>query len=1770
MILENGIIPPNNNFEKVNPKIPIKKWNIAFPLETMPWPTQGIRRISVNSFGVGGTNAHIILDDAYNYLKLRGIEALHNTVASPPTADEIRERINRLENGEGTKTASNGTAEGEISETTNGHTETAVETKNGETVNGSHTNGAHNGETSESSASTNPYIFSLSSFDEGGVRRNAEQLATHLKNLMVKSQPPLTQEKAMTYLSDLAYTLSKNRDVFPWRSYAVGSTLSDLASALASEHDLAKAVRVRSPPKIGFVFTGQGAQWYAMGRELQVYPVFRNSLENATQYMRSLGAEWSLVEELGRDKASSQVNQPWLSHPACVAIQVALTDLLDSWGVLPTRVVGHSSGEIAAAYAAGRLSQEAAWKTAYFRGVVSAKQLGVKGAMMAVGLQADVLQTHIDEVNASMPGELVIACYNSPANHTVAGDETKVDALQENLTKAGGIFARKLNVLNAYHSAHMREVADEYLASLGDLNIGDVKTSAGSKGVELFSSVTGQRVTETHLGAQYWVDNMVSPVRFHEALSSMCFSRISQGQASLKMNSNAENIFADTVLEIGPHSALRSAIKETLTGKISASLFNYLPVLNRTAPGLLTVFEAIGFLTTRGTPVNIQEVNNSRDNFAPISTGSEQRKPRMLTDLPPYVFNHTERNCYESRLSRNFRLRRQPRHDLFGAPVNDWNKETPRWRHIIRVSEQPWLKDHVVTNLIIYPGVGYLAAVIEASRQIADPAQTITGYRMRDISLKRALVVPETKEGVEIALSLTRKDEASLQGSSIWKRFAITSYDPLADDWVEHCTGYIAIDYATPDGPIDAGREGREEAAQSARALKTARERCAAPVDIDRTYEELVTAGLSFGPLFKNLSGVSVTGSRGGEALGTITVPDIVQVMPKKFTHEHIIHPATMDSFLHLFLASVIDMTGAKTLDRAMVPTFMKDVWISASISKKPQETYLGHGRSSLLAFDKFQSDVTIWDGASEQALMSIQGIRATPLETTDTAAHDKRKLCHNVVTALDPDLLTKESLGDVGLTGEQDTADYRDWINKLQLATVLRVTDALKELNDSGVDATKFEGHFVRYHDWMTQVKEWLDVDQIRAMKLSQWTELNENPEKKAELFEYVSNFNPEGELAMRMGENIIKVIKNEEDPLRLMFGIDDLLDRVYGALVGLGDLPAYTRAYLDVVRQSSSDLRILEVGAGVGSSTAAVLECLAPITTAKDGTVEIESHVSQYTFTDISAGFFEKAREKFKSYASIMEFKTFNAENSGSTQGLELGSYDYIFAGNVVHATQDLRKTLTNIRHLLKPGGKLVLQEGVRQDNMWSSIAFGQLPGWWLGVEPERRWSPWISVPQWNTVLQDSGFSGISLNLEDRVDPELHAQSLLIADAAGFNEGVNGNSSSSLWQHTLVVSSQPGGSDLAKSLSEHLQREFAIPDCTVVHYLDLVKTDVSQYTCVSVVELEREILAAPSKDEFENIRQLIATCGAMLWVTGNTTNNPNLNLVTGLTRTVRWERDVDEANLVLLSIEDSDLAQEPLLSAITRLFKQQFVDHLPVEKINGEYTLLPSGGFASHRLVDADSANDYLTTRMTNPQAEMKPLGEAGRPVKLATASPGQLNMLQFVTDEVYSTPLKPTQVEVDIRAVGMNFRDLMIAMGEHMAYSIGGEAAGVITRVGSKVTRLTAGDRVVFLSGLEDSGCFQTLGRVDQSVTVKMPDGCSFESVAGLPCVYSTVIYGLENAARLQKGETVLIHAAAGGVGQAAINYAKYIGAEIFATVSSPEKREVSSFLLANMYK
>lgn len=450
-MLEKGSILPNIHFDRPSKRIPFDSWNIQVPTDVVSWPQDRLKRVSINSFGYGGTNAHTIIDDADQFLSGYSGYQDWQLVENRVDPDE-RERL---------------------------------------------------------------FVFSAP--DESALRRMIQRFDDYLSTKASNAGLQNPFERNL-FLDRLSYTLSNRRSKFSWKASATGTTIAKLQEALSTANS-ALIKRTPDSARLAFVFTGQGAQWAKMV-ELMSYQVFSDSVHEADDYLRThLGSDWSVITELQRDKGESNVHLARISQPLCTVLQIALVELLTSWNIEPAGVVGHSSGEIAAAYCYGALSREDAWTVAYWRGKICSelKQDAphVKGAMMAVGLSSEVAEEYIGNVKT---GKIVVACINSPSSVTISGDESGIDNLQK-LLSTDAVFCRKLVVENAYHSHHMELIAEKYLEKISTISTSEAAVTKNNR-VKMASSVTGELISgPTELGPPYWVKNFVSPVRFSDAVT---------------------------------------------------------------------------------------------------------------------------------------------------------------------------------------------------------------------------------------------------------------------------------------------------------------------------------------------------------------------------------------------------------------------------------------------------------------------------------------------------------------------------------------------------------------------------------------------------------------------------------------------------------------------------------------------------------------------------------------------------------------------------------------------------------------------------------------------------------------------------------------------------------------------------------------------------------------------------------------------------------------------------------------------------------------------------------------------------------------------------------------------------------------------------------------------------------------------------------------------------------------------------------------------------
>lgn len=742
-----------------------------------------------------------------------------------------------------------------------------------------------------------PKLFILSSHEQGGTERTSENLIEYLEK---RSDSGNADDSR--FLGRLAFTLSEGRSRLPWKSFQIASSTEELISSLKQQ--TSRPQRSNRDPSMGFVFTGQGAQWWAMGRQLLCYPVFKANIQQADQYLRSLGSQWSLLEELLADEKNSRINESAISQPACTALQVALVDLLGNWNIRPSVVIGHSSGEIAAAYAKKAISKEAAWKIAYHRGRLSST-LRSNGAMLAVALGEEGVEKFL---RTNLDGITVIACINSPSSVTLSGDAAAISQIQSMLEERK-VFNRKLLVQTAYHSPHMRAISPAYISSLEGLEPQPENTD-----VLMFSSVTGSLVGNAQLGdPQYWASNMISPVKFTIAMQAALDYRLNR-------RGTARNLpFLTTLVEVGPHSALQGPIREILSSKENEKLnVSYMSILSRKGDAVRTALDAVGRLLQQGYPANVAKANNPTDSFDDAT---------LLIDLPPFAWNHGQRFWYESSAFRAYRLRGLPRHDLVGVRSEHSSDLEPSWKNYLRIEEMPWIEHHKVQDTVLYPLSGMIVMAVEAIKQIADQTREIEGFHIRDVSFETAMVVP-AEGGLETKLQFRPWRHGSRLPDAFWEEFTVSSRTTQGN-WTKHCEGLISIQYNEKANPIffnEHDAEAKRYRDEYIRISTAGLEQH----DPKQLYAHLRELAFQFGPTFLSLVQVS-TGHY--EAHCVTEVTDTKTDMPENAESPHTIHPATLDGFIQMIMpASIPSGSWPK---KAKLPRFLEIMYISNKFNPK-------------------------------------------------------------------------------------------------------------------------------------------------------------------------------------------------------------------------------------------------------------------------------------------------------------------------------------------------------------------------------------------------------------------------------------------------------------------------------------------------------------------------------------------------------------------------------------------------------------------------------------------------------------------------------------------------------------------------------------------------------------------------------------------------------------------------------------------------------------------
>ncbi|KAH6656006.1 hypothetical protein BKA67DRAFT_515368 [Truncatella angustata] len=762
--------------------------------------------------------------------------------------------------------------------------------------------------------------------------------------------------------ADAAYTLGTKRSHLPVRGFLLaGHTLhKDL-----SIDNLRLPIEGKSYSKfpLAFVFTGQGAQWAQMGFELmEEFPSFRRSIQRLDSALQTLphAPTWTLQGAILEPAETSTINQASRSQPVCTAIQIALIQLLAQWGIHPSTVLGHSSGEIAAAYAAGHISSEQAIAFAYYRGYVVAKSKMV-GAMMAAGLGQAEATAKIEELGLST--KIRVACVNSPSSTTISGDVDGINLFKEALD-SNGTFARLLKTDGkAYHSHHMTVVGDEYenLLESAMLHLEDGPLLRSD--VRFISSVTGN-VFHDSFGPDYWRRNLESPVLFSSAV-----------EQTIKIGSYH-------MVEIGPHSALELPIKQIRSHlNINESKAHYGSVLSRGKNSITTVLNLIGDLYLHGHEISFKSVNFIDSSIPKRKVSGYQGT--FLNDLPNYRWNYDDVVFNEPRASVEWRTRKHKRHDLLGSMVLGDGGLIKTWRNILKSKDVPWIEGHKLDHTTVFPAAGYIAMAIEAISQITqNTSPSKPGFIIRDVKILKAFPLPQEENSPGTELFTTLHPVESETGT--WHQFTISTFD-LGQATI-HSSGLIKLDEATTSIKRSLGVD----------------EKLMEPSAPRTWYKRFTKAGLNYQDKFQCLTEIQCHGKR--ELMHTHAKTGLLQGGGEGLTSEsdYVIHPVTIDGLLQ---AGIIASTAGQVnkLD-AKVPVQIEQIRIH-SPTVRSGETMSVDAISVPMGFGTIKISAELYNDVG-QVFMQIDQCRAVVYNSgTQQAPEDER---HPMLRVLwKPDITT-------------------------------------------------------------------------------------------------------------------------------------------------------------------------------------------------------------------------------------------------------------------------------------------------------------------------------------------------------------------------------------------------------------------------------------------------------------------------------------------------------------------------------------------------------------------------------------------------------------------------------------------------------------------------------------------------------------------------------------------------------------------------------------------
>ncbi|TLS26264.1 hypothetical protein PpBr36_04729 [Pyricularia pennisetigena] len=1433
--MEHETIPANLHLKRLNPEIEPLSRVLKIPTESTPWPMPAAgqpKRASVNSFGFGGTNAHAIIES------FDGDVEKQDRATGTSTRNSRNGILGRVHTWEGLATA----------------------------------------------AAERPTVpILLSAHSEQALQRQAKNLLDFLReNLEVEQR-------------DLAWTLLARRSELGVRmAIPAAGSRADLEQRLQERLSKAaaggKSARLGQPAKalvspgegVGIlgIFTGQGAQWAGMGRELMLHNgTFRQAISRCQDALATLPVvtdrpSWSLGEELSGDEKQSRISEAEFAQPCTTAIEIALVDVLVAHGVRFSAVVGHSSGEIAACYAAGILSLQDAIRIAYYRGK-HAHLARANGAMLAVGLGWEAAEEQITG-EARFRGRLWLAAMNSPSSVTISGDADAVEEAHAELQQRG-VFSRLLRTGKAYHSPLMEPSSKPYFKSMRACGIKPLRPKSRNPCIWV-SSVTGNadlfwdEEFDGLATGQYWVDNMVQPVLFADAVTAA----LTNGGPF------------DAAIEVGPHPALKGPVGQTVQQHLKRSI-PYCGSMNRGADCVDSLSDALGFLWCN---FGSSAISHPEDPRRP--------RPRMVKDLPSYSWDHSKPIWRESRVSRNHRLRHQERSFLLGRRCPDDSDAEPRWRNMLSLAELPWLRGHAFEGEALYPAAAYIVMLLEVAQFLA-AGREVAFVELSDMSFNRTLAIPEGGRAVEIITSAKVEESGGLKdrirasvGFSVCQDPASGTVD------VNMCTGSVEVFFLGPD-----------QMPEDFFTPRVAPSNTKTRVNVDELYSMLDSSGIEYRGVFRGL--VSLTRSTG---LATATASWKSEDVD---CGVGLVHPGLIDTCIHPIVAAFAtpEMGRVKS---AYLPQKLKRLIFNPKIKVLPSnngqnkdearvvvDAFVTDAKPSLLVgdFGIYLAD----EKQQSMPLVQVEGLSMTTLGRPDPS-DDRLLFCQ---TIWKPDLLSSSDSN--SLTASYDPSQHDKILDgeRVSLFICRKIVEAAERV---GIDRLKrHEQMLVAYaQETVTKARrgeQWSSATPLfdvptEAGTPCPWLDDDETTIKS--IFEKHSS-QVDFALLRAVRDEMELVFKNQKQMLEVLFA-DNMLGRYYVEGLGLCNAQRQVARYLETISHRHPHADIIELGAGVGATTRAILDAVGP-----DG-------YGTYTFTDVSAGFFPQAKERFTAEhrEGRMAFSKLDVTLDPQEQGFERGAYDVVVAANVLHIAPDVEAALRRVRTLLRPGGFLVVVEPT-SGMVQGQLILGGLEGWWLAADGCRTLGPQLSVDLWDVKLWETGFSGVEVVRHDQPDERLRMCSSFVSQA--LSDAVSCLRQPLAHAHLLPADSLfvlVGGATMTTSrVVRQVETQLAACGASVFKVSDVGSLDDAAIpngcSILYLGELDHSVLRAGAQQinptVLKGLQIMFGKASSILFMTqGAGQKNPSSNMLVGLCRTIRSE--MRSLRLQVLDLEDDSIKLE------------------------------------------------------------------------------------------------------------------------------------------------------------------------------------------------------------------------------------------------------------------